>query len=349
MASVANQLDGLKKALLASSTPVSGTLRETLIQLFITHFVDVMRSHPGYALETRYKSLQTTLDLFVRAKSDLITALDEFDRLSRSDEFLPRTNSMRIAVQDKIRKELYCFSSLAHSLQDHCRGLRKNWTWECSFACYFGDDGLHDFMCCLRNVMHHSRMAEAEWSLKGSGQSMTSHYELKKAELIDVDDGWNANAKKFLARDAKTYDVRGLCLTYADRVQAFYDELFSAFSKDVPPQVQDFRSIWNAQHARSARDNWRFLLYEFLRRRVDPYQHLGKFLNERELEAASAFPQRSTEQVDFIIGKIDVRDACTDDIRRGAYKLFKVAGYFVPDEKERPDDAIEIFIPLDGE
>jgi hypothetical protein len=94
---------------------------------------------------------------------------------------------------------------------------------------------------------------------------------------------------------------------------------------------------------------WRFLISAFLNARVDPYKHLHKYLDEKDLLEAQNYPHRSIEQVDFIVGKIDVRSACTDDIRRGAYKLFKVPGYFDPDEKGRKaDEAIEIFIPLDG-
>jgi hypothetical protein len=157
-------LKAIGELLQSSNAPVDATLRRRLVWLFITDFMEVMKSHQGYNLELKHRSLQTTFNLFLRAKVDLVCALDEFDRLSRSGEFLPRTNTARTSIQDKIRKELYCFSSLAHSLQDHCRRLSHDWNGfyvRAALAKHFGDDGLHDFICGLRSALHHRQMAEA--------------------------------------------------------------------------------------------------------------------------------------------------------------------------------------------
>ena len=327
--SKAEALKAIKDSLQSSNAPVETTLRQRLVWLFITDFMEVMKSHQGYNLESKHRSLQTTFNLFLRAQVDLICALDEFDRLSRSAEFLPRTNTARTRIQDKIRKELYCFSSLAHSLQDHCRRLSDDWNESYIIAAivrHFGDDGLHDFICGLRSALHHRQMAEADWTIKKSGQEMTSHYDFDKSELLDIQRCWNANAKRYLSGCAKKVDVREFCVAYSQRAESFYADLFASFLADAPMPVADYRSIVDEHHAKESQTSWRFLIAAFHNARVDPYKHLHMYLDEKDLIRAQSYPHRSAEQVDFIIGKIDVRDACTDDIRRGAYKLFKVPG-----------------------
>ena len=271
----------------SSNAPVDTTLRQRLVWLFITDFMEVMKSHQGYNLELKHRSLQTTFNLFLRAQVDLICALDEFDRLSRSVEFLPRTNTARTRIQDKIRKELYCFSSLAHSLQDHCRRLSDDWNQsyiKAAIVRHFGDDGLHDFICGLRSALHHRQMAEADWTIKKSGQEMTSHYDFDKSELLDIQKCWNANAKSYLSGCAKKVDIRELCVAYSERAE--YRSMRTCLHRFWQTRLCRLLTIdrlWMNTTRKSCRRTGAFLSLRFITREFHLYKHLHMYLDEKDL------------------------------------------------------------------
>jgi len=254
--------------------------------------------------------------------------LDEFDAFSRTDEFYHRSGrASHDIIEAKIRKELYCFSSLAHSLQDHCRRVKSEWLpaeFSVQLENYFGTDGLHDFVCGLRTAMHHRSMAEADWSLRGSGPEMTSHYVLHRKELLTIERAWNERALRSIETMVDEIDVKVPSTEYRQRVANFYCWFFERVQQDMPPLVSDYRRCWNEHEIRSSRMNWSALLHIILEQKVDPYKHLPKYLTPPELDQAMSFVMRSREQVDFIISVVDERGACTDEIRAGVYRLFGV-------------------------
>ena len=62
----------------------------------------------------------------------------------------------------------------------------------------------------------------------------------------------------------------------------------------------------------------------FLKRGIDPYSYLERYLTPAEMEEAMRFPIRSPEQVDFIIAAVDEHSACDDELRSLVYRLFRV-------------------------
>jgi hypothetical protein len=316
----------LRMELAKNTAPLPQEIVSKLSALFITDFIDVMRSHSGFALEDKFRSVQTTFDLFRRAYDDLQQSLDEFDAFSRTGEFHHRVSRARHdAIESKIRKELYCFSSLAHSLQDHCRRVTDEWLpddFRVQLEICFGSDGLHDFICGLRTAMHHRSMAEADWVLKDFGHEMSSHYVLHRRELLDIEKTWNRRARGSLENMVEEIDVRTLSTEYIRRAAQFCSWLFTRIRQDMPPSVRDFRRCWDEHEKLSLRMTWNLLLGTFLKQQVDPYPHLSKYLTSPQLEEAMSLPMRSKEQVDFIIRIVDERCACTDKLRTDAYRLF---------------------------
>lgn len=319
----------LKMDLAKASIPLENEITSRLHRLFITDFIDAMRSHPGFSLDDKIRSLKTTLDLFKCSHRDLMAALDQFDEFSRSDEFHHRPSRPRHKeLEDRIRKELYCFSSLAHSLQDHCRRVTSELmpkNFKERLEIYFGTDGLHDFLCGLRTAMHHRSMTEADWSLKNSGQKMTSHYVLKRVELL-LTESWNVKASQWLAGIGDEIDVRTLCDDYQQRVVSFYNWFSTEIEGHLTEAVKDYRTHWNAHMKRSVQMEWRLLLDIFskAKQRIDPYHHLGKYLTHEEIGEVHRLPMRSKEQVNYIISRVDEWGACNDEIRNAAYRLFGV-------------------------
>jgi hypothetical protein len=314
----------IKAALAGSPIPVPAEIHNAILRLFITDAIEVLRAHPGFELEEKIRSVRTTYELFKQASSDLMCALDVFDEFSQRAEFNHRSRKDKVAaIESRIRKEIFAFSALAHSLQDHCRRLRSDWeppgTAEQIAGC-FGNDGLHDFICGLRTALHHRSMVEADWLITGSGANATSHYVYKRPELQAVDNAWNKSARLYLDALPREIDVRDVAQRYVPCVRAFYDWLLTASEAAPPPAVADYRRCWNAHRQHSVRSVWRFLLMEFLKQDIDPYSYLERYLTPGEIGEAMRFPKRSPEQVDFIIAAVDERSACDDELRSLIYR-----------------------------
>jgi hypothetical protein len=102
-----DQFKEVKRLLSESSIPIEGKLRDHLISITSTLFKEVMKSHSGHVAEAKRESLQTTLELFIRSKLDLVIALDDFDALSREADLLPRSNPAR--VKTELEKNYFAF------------------------------------------------------------------------------------------------------------------------------------------------------------------------------------------------------------------------------------------------
>lgn len=307
--------------------PTPEDIVEAVRRLFITDAIEVLRRHTGFPLEDKMRSVRTTFELFMTAHNDLEAALDRFDSFSKSPEFHNRAHQDALrAVEASVRKEIYAYSALAHSLKDHCHGLREHWEPHGiveQIRTSFGSGGLHDFICNLRNALHHRSMVEADWMIAGSGSEASSHYMFEKAELRLVgNDNWNANARRFLEQASERIDVRMIAQDYTRRVQTFYSWLLSQIDVRPPECVQDYRRIFRSHRARASRQMWHLMIAEFIKRSIDPYPYLDQYLTPEELLRVQALPHRSREQVDLIVEIVDEFGGCDDATRALVYQLF---------------------------
>ncbi|MBD9653149.1 hypothetical protein IB267_32825 [Ensifer sp. ENS09] len=335
--------NALRAALAASPVPVPDDLLNAVAGLFVTDTLDVLRAHPGFDLEDKLRSIRTTLQLFDQAFADLQDALAAFDAFSRQPEFHYRSHrAQHDIIERSIRKEIFTFSELAHSLQDHCR--RVNSRWKSSLitpripTC-FGDDGLHDFVCGLRTALHHLLMLDANWAIRGSGAAATSHYLFDLRELQDANPSWNERARRFLAAQTENIDIGTLTPVYHQRVHEFYDAILDEADANPPAEVADYRRCWNAHQRRSARMAWNFMLTQYQNHGIDPYLYLDRYLLPTELETVRRLPDRSRTQVDFIIRALDELSACDDALRLKIYRFFGV-----PEEaaSRDPTEAVDL-------
>ena len=320
----------IKAALAESSIPVPDEIYDAVVGLFASDAFEVLCAHPGFELEEKIRSLRTTFELFHRASSDLMAALDVFDQFARRPEFTYRSHKDELAaIESSVRKEIFAFSELAHSLQDHCRRLSgTDWKPACmaeQLTAKFGSDGLHDFVCALRRALHHVSMVEADWLIRNNYLgSITSHYVFHRLELEVVAKDWNSSARRYLEAQPARIDVQIVANSYVPRVRAFYDWLFATVDATIPPKVVDYRRCWNAVQQRATRMQWHLVLTECLKRNIDPCLYLERYLTSAELAEVMRLPNRSSEQVDFIIAAVDEHSACNDEIRSLVYRLFRV-------------------------
>lgn len=318
----------LIKAFKEGPVPTDDATLESFVRLFITDAIEVLRFHPGFAVEEKVRSIKTTLCLFERATDDLLEALKRFDAFSRTPEFRYASHETdRMGIETSVRKEIYAFASLAHALQDHCRRVTKH-VWNPSslstkLAEHFSIEGQHDFVCGLRTALHHLSMVEADWLIRNSGASAISHYVFEVAELRPVQE-WKSTARVFLDRAKDQVDVGSLASDYRQRVKSFYAWFLGEFEATLPADVADYRRCWYEHRRRSARSTYRFLISEFLKRNIDPYPHLHKYLRTDQLAEVEALSRHSREQVDLIITMADSLGACDNDLRILIYHLFQV-------------------------
>lgn len=302
--------------------------RKALFSFNFLDFPKVATALPGFEGDSKLESLLIARRQFEMACDTLLELLDDFHAFSDTPDFHHRSARHRFDLLiDRIRKELFTVSTLAHSVQDHCRRVRSAWNptdFTDRLAACFGDDGLHDFVIALRNGLHHQRIFDAEWALRWSESGeKSSHINLKRDELVNEGGDW-AKGRRWLDNAPEEIDVRSLITEYRARAAAFYDWLLGWCDLNVPPKVAEYREMCRRQKAWIARSQWSLALQIMVGKGVDPMPHLPEYLTAEELDHAMMLPPRSHALADFVIGCLDVYGGCDDMIRRNAYKLFGV-------------------------
>jgi hypothetical protein len=287
----------------------------------------VLRNHPGCVVARKLESLWEMLAIFEKAHADLKEQLDGFDSFSSTDEMhrpagRPRLRAVAIAVN----KELVAFSAAAGSLVDFSRRLRKVQglpDMGAMIASTF-DAGEHAFVIALRNVICHEMFPDVGWQIEhGRGADRKTDFIIPPKSLgEEVDLAQPALA--YAACSPNGIRVRELADSYSARVVRFYAWYRSQVEASPPAALSDFRRVTRACMANASRTWYRILLTQVLAKKVDPFEHLPKYLLPEHVDAALKLPLRSKEQVDFIIAKVDEYGACDDELRSMVYKLFDV-------------------------
>lgn len=97
-----DQKEAIKSALTASQLPVSDELLNAILQLFVTDALEVLRFHPGCALDDKIRSLKDTFELFQTTYNDLIIQLANFDCFSRKAEFVQELSATLMRPQMRL-------------------------------------------------------------------------------------------------------------------------------------------------------------------------------------------------------------------------------------------------------
>lgn len=318
------------RAALADGATLSETDKKALIGLNFTEFPRVVTAHPGHRSSSKLESLTVAREMFQMACTDLLAILDEFHAFSDTPAFhSPDGRAQFNLLIARLRKELFTFSDLAHSVQDHCRRVQEIWNapdFRAQLMRYFGDDRLHEFVIALRTALHHLHVFDAEWELRwGETEAKTSHFNLKKEELLNDHDGWG-RGKPWLDAAPGKIDVRSLVTSYQARHTAFYNWYLGWTGAHLPADVAEYRELKLEQRRSLARMQWDFLVRQFLKRGVDPMEHLHKYLTADQAAKASQLPPKSQELADFVIACVDSTGGCTPELREMGYKLFDVPG-----------------------
>jgi hypothetical protein len=318
------------RAALASTPALSDDDKKALIGLNFSEFRQVISAHTGHRLNGKLESLTAAREQFDMACTDLLVMLEEFHAFSDTPMFGSPDGRVQIElIITRLRKELFTFSGLAHSVQDHCRLVQKVWnapSFREQLAQHFGTDGLHEFVIALRNALHHLYVFDVAGELRwDSDGEKASRFNLTKEDLLNDHDEWR-NGKPWLDAAPDKIDMRSLVAAYQARHQAFYDWYLGWAAAHLPAEVAEYRELRLEQRRSLARSGWDFLLRQFLNRGINPIEHLNKYLTTDQVVLASKLPQKSKELVDFVITCVDTTGGCTPELREMGYKLFNVPG-----------------------
>jgi hypothetical protein len=315
---------------LAGATELTDADKTALIQSNFMEFSRVITAHRGHKASRKLESLTVARAQFDMACATILEILDEFHVFSDGPGFQSPDNRVPFnRIIDRMRKELFTFSDLAHSVQDHARRVDKVWSspgYSAKLAEHFGSDRLHNFVIVVRNALHHLHVFDAEWALRwNDAGEKSAHFNLKKFELLEDHDDWGA-AKPWLEAAPAEIDVRALVTDYRARHAAFYDWYLGWCAANMPAEVAEYRALKLGHRQHLLRMEWNFLLREFLKRSVDPMAYLARFLTSKQVAEAKRLPPKSQALVEFVIECVDETGGCTPELREMAYKLFDVPG-----------------------
>ena len=336
----AKEAKDIRKSIQGSGVPLSDDLLSRILPLSTTsHAKHVLQEHRGFALSERRENYRASLSRTYLALDDLDEALVDFERLATSDEAeitLPKNSERLAATERRIQKELFASLSMAASLQDHVRRLR------CEFKLLgfgehlessFGNDGLHEWVIQLRNLLHHEHIVKAKWLLRHEFTTgeRCAEFRIDGAELVRrIEAGGHATAKKVESIRHHVGSSDGINLLklfreYRKRLKRFYDWLNTKIDNYPPAKLQDYDRCILEIDRHADRTYWNVLLTSWLNSEhvPDVHNHLPNHLNEEQLDAVYRLPRNSIEQADLIIEFFDEHEAADDKLRGSVHQLFR--------------------------
>lgn len=303
------------------------TTEEILDQLCLLSPQDserVMRAHPAYKAQRNIESIETMLEVFHEAMSDLKTAIGAFPALGPPDARGER-EALEMEVSIRVNKELLAAVSASQALVDYSRSVKDQLDADAfdKKRTEVFDENEHALVKDLRNLLVHRLHTAANWQTVYSKDGRSTHFKIETEDLL-AEAELSAAAKKCLATLGETVDVSELLSHYAERVDRFYGWLLPELEQHISEAVLDFRHCRDYVNRHHGRQSYKLMLGLWMQANTDPYAHLPKHLTTGQLGTALSLPRRSPTQVDYIISCVDRTGLCDEELRKLVYQLFKV-------------------------
>lgn len=282
----------------------------------------------GGIIFNELKALRLSLNIFIDAVNDLISAINKFKFESSHPEFWHQTNrpfadKIEVSIQRGILSSAMC----AMALVDHSRAFFKKYPvneYEAQVKNYFHNNERHKFIHSLRRYITHIRFTKANWQITHSKEGRNGFFLLDREELLIFDD-WNALAKSFILKHAEGIDVEELFDSYSNEVKKFHNWLRVSLLEKYGSSISEYLKYLRLINGFNSKSNWSILIHQIIpQKNIDPYIFLDQYLTDDEIEDVLSLPYRSKEQVDRIIELIDSYKICTDTMRGETYKACKI-------------------------
>ncbi|MDO8843834.1 hypothetical protein [Methylicorpusculum sp.] len=303
--------------------------------LRIVYFRDFQNTHsvinelPGGIIYSELKSLRLSLKIFLDAVDDLISSINKFKYDSAHTDFWtiankPFTDKIEVTIQRGIISSSMC----AMALVDHSREFNKKYPvngYEDQIRKNFQANEVHKFVHGLRRFLSHIKFTKANWNIFHSETNIRNVvFILSKDDLMQFND-WSSLAKSYIQSQEDGVDVESLFNEYSNQVKKFHNWLWAALFNGYGEKITQHLNYLKIIEGFSLESNWNLLLQQVLpQQKIDPYQHLDKYLTDEQLEDIYSFPFRSQQQVDRIIQLIDTHQICTGLMRSKVYDAFNI-------------------------
>jgi hypothetical protein len=311
--------------------PASEQVLEDLCALSPQDAQRALRAHPGYEMHRSLESIETMLPVFHRAVADLNTAVNAFPAPGPI-EMRRERESLEAEISVIVNKEILAAVGASQALVDYSRGVRKLLPVERfdQKRSEIFDDDEHALVKGLRNLLSHVRHTTADWQTTYSREGRVTRFKID-TEILLTEAELNTATRRFLATHGQILDISGLLSSYAERVDRFYGWLLPELEQHMPEAIVEFRGCEGAVKLDHARQSYKVLLDIWRQAKVDPYEHLPKYLTADEVSRALELPQRSEAQVDYIISCVDRNGICDAELRLLVHQFFGVAEQKMPE------------------
>lgn len=282
----------------------------------------------GGQLQQATEGVEAALSLFLDSVDDLRSSISLFKGKAVRPGFWDRpTEDSRQKLETNVQRGLFCSSMAAKALADHTRSFAEAYPvsdYEPEKDDKFANNPEHRFIQDLRNCATHVRPTQANWRITRNVQGEHVQFLLHPSELTKWQK-WTALSKDYMDQNPDGVDVEPLFDSYTATVTSFHEWLRARVWGENHQQLQQYYQANRTYKAASSKATWRIVLQQLAGREdFDPYQYLGRYLRQPELEEVLALPHRSPEQVDRIIHYVDEFGACDEEIRKKVYGFFGI-------------------------
>lgn len=289
---------------------------------------DTIAQTPGGKVHLVRDGIEASLSVFMDSIDDLRSSVSLFKGKAIRPGFWDRpTDELRQKLQTNVHRGLFCSSMAAMALVDHTRSFVAAYPvsdYEREKDERFATNPEHLFVQDLRNCATHVRVTKANWRITRNAQGEHVQFLLYPSDL-DRWAKWSPLSKEYIEQRPDGIDIEWLFDSYAKAVVSFHEWLRARTWEAFHSELEEYYEANRAYRAASSKAWWRVLLQQLAGRQgFDPYQYLGRYLRESELEEVLALPHRSPAQVDRIIHFIDEFGACDEEIRSQVYGVFGV-------------------------
>ncbi len=283
----------------------------------------IIESTEGGLIWKELKNLNDSVWVLNSCTSDLLDEVSDFAHQTTKDGFWDRLNRPQEELYARIvKKFIFCTTSAAMALVDHARKFNQKYPYpefEKERNERFGSSGIHEFIQKLRNYTSHWRMAEANWEINVDFIKKVSNvtFILKGDELLNWN-GWSDQAIKYINSSGDKINIYEVFYKYNEIARKFYQWHKSKILETRSDILKIYFQYKKYLNQLQERTSWN-LLVSHIPEGKDPYEYLGNYLTDDQIEEVFSLEYKSIEQVDRLIKILDLHGACDEELRAKIY------------------------------
>ncbi len=283
---------------------------------------------PGYEINNEIKNLNLSLEIFLDTVSELFGHIQKFRSESQKATFWQRPSQQQEEkILRSIRRTTFASAASAMALVDHSRKINKELLidgYQEKIENEFRNNPEHRFVQHLRDYVCHYKAVKPGWQIKWTMESERSCNFIISQSEIKKWDGWGPLSKTYIKQNPEGIVVENLFKSYQKHVKDFHSWFQKQIEYKSESVLKEYKKYKRMIELFNIKPWLKVCLCEKLKKKIDPYKHLEKYLTKTEINMIQKIPKHSKKQVDRIIEYVDEWGAFDQELIKIAYKLFKV-------------------------